>query len=568
MNTRTLHNPFTLPATRIKSFTQRIDWWVVGALIIAALVTLPVGAVFFLALFPEENIWGHLAATVLPGYIRTTLALMLGVSFGTLLIGVGTAWLVTMCRFPGRRFFEWALLLPFAVPAYVIAYVYTDLLEYAGPVQGVLRQWFGWQSMADYWFPEIRSLGGAISMMSLVMYPYVYLLARTAFLEQSPHLLDVSRILGLGPWRSFFRVSLPIARPAIAVGLALVMMETLNDFGTVDYFAVRTLTAGLYDVWLGMGNLGGAAQIACIMLIFVTLLITLERLGRRRQRHFQTTKRFQTLPGYSLQGWRATLAVLACALPFLAGFAVPAGVLAGYAWDNAATAWTPEFRTYASNSLLLSFSAALLAVVGGIFLGYSRRLHKQPVLLAAARLASLGYALPGAVLAIGVIVPFAAVDNGVDAWLRAQFGISSGLLLSGTVFAVVFAYVVRFLAVSIGAIETSLAKVTPNMDMAARSLGQGPTKTLIRVHLPLIRGGILTAGLVVFVDCMKELPATLILRPFNFDTLATYVYQFASDELLAECALAALLIVAAGLIPVLLLSRTLSQTRLLASAYQ
>ena len=538
-----------------------INPWTAGALLVALLVALPIASVLVLALFPEENIWGHLAATVLPNYIRTTLTLMLGVALGTAVLGVATAWLVTMCRFPGRRFFEWALLLPFAVPAYVIAYVYTDVLQYSGAVQIFLRELFGWSSAADYWFPPIRSLGGAICMMSLVMYPYVYLLARSAFLEQSPHILDVSRIMGHGPWSSFFRVSLPLARPAIAVGLALVLMETLNDFGTVDYFAVRTLTAGIYDVWLSMGNLGGGAQIASVMLIFVAILITVERFGRRKQRHFQSAKRYQALETYSLRGWRSALATALCLLPFIAGFVVPALVLGGYAYGNFEKSWTPEFRSYASNSLLLSASAAALAMFIGLFLAYSRRLRGGKTLLATARFAALGYAMPGAVLAIGVMIPLARFDNSVDAFMRASFGISTGLLLSGTVFALIFAYVVRFLAVSLGAIESSLSKITPTMDMASRSLGHGPLATLRKVHLPLIRGGLLTAVLVVFVDCMKELPATLILRPFNFDTLATHVYQFASDELLAECSLGALMIVLAGLIPVILLSQTISRSR-------
>ena len=539
-----------------------VNHWAVGALVVALLVALPIGAVLYLALFPAENIWGHLADTVLPGYIRTTLTLMLGTAVGTLSIGVGTAWLVTMCRFPGRKLFQWALLLPFAVPAYVIAYVYTDLLEYAGPIQSFLRALFGWQTTRDYWFPEIRSLSGAACMMSLVMYPYVYLLSRAAFLEQSPSLLDVSRMLGRGPWASFFSVSLPIARPSIAVGLALVSMETLNDFGTVDFFAVRTLTAGIYDVWLGMGNLGGAAQIASVMLIFVVFLITLERLGRRKQRHFQTSRRYQKLPAYPLRSWRAALAVLACLLPVIAGFMVPATVLAYYAGSHFEDGWTSDFRIYAGNSLFLSSMAALLAVAVGIFLAYSRRLYgSNRVLSIAVRFSSLGYAMPGAVLAIGVIIPFATFDNSVDSFMREHFGIVTGLLLSGTVFALVFAYLVRFLAVSVGAVEASLGKVTPSMDMAARSLGHGPLQTLRKIHLPLIRGGILTAALVVFVDSMKELPATLILRPFNFDTLATYVYQFASDELLEQCALAALMIMLVGLLPVILLSRTIAQTR-------
>ena len=319
-----------------------VNPWTAGALLVALLVALPIASVLLLALFPAENIWGHLAATVLPHYLSTTLTLMLGVALGTATLGVAAAWLVTMCRFPGRRFFEWALLLPFAVPAYVIAYVYTDVLQYSGAVQIFLRELFGWKSAADYWFPPIRSLGGAICMMSLVMYPYVYLLARAAFLEQSPHILDVSRTLGHGPWSSFFRVSLPLARPAIAVGLALVLMETLNDFGTVDYFAVRTLTAGIYDVWLGMGNLGGGAQIASVMLIFVAILITVERFGRRKQRHFQTAKRYQPLETYTLHGWRSALATAVCLLPFVAGFVVPALVLGGYAYRNFEESWTPE----------------------------------------------------------------------------------------------------------------------------------------------------------------------------------------------------------------------------------
>jgi iron(III) transport system permease protein len=540
--------------------------WTVCALCIAALVALPVSAVVGLSLFPEENIWGHLARTVLPGYVWRTLLLLGLVGGGTLLIGIGTAWIVTMCRFPGRRWFEWALLLPFAVPAYVIAYVYTDLLEYAGPVQMMLRAGFGWEAAADYWFPEIRSLPGAATMMALVMYPYVYLMARAAFLDQSVSTLDAARILGCSPWYSFLRISLPMARPSIAVGLALVSMETLNDFGTVDYFAVRTLTAGIYDVWLGMGNLGGAAQIASVMLTFVVLLVGLERIGRRRQKHFQTSRRLQTLPGYPLRGWRAAGAVTACLVPTLAGFGIPALVLATYAVDRFDSTWTADFRNFIWNSLTLASTAALAALAIGVFLAYSRRLSGGRLLSAAVKAAGLGYAMPGAVLAIGVIIPFAAVDNAVDALAREHLGISTGLLLSGTVFALLFAYVVRFMTVAVGSVETSLERVTPSMDMAARSLGHGPVSTLFRVHLPLIRGGMLTAVLVVFVDCMKELPATLILRPFNFDTLATYVYQFASDELLEECALGALMIVAAGLIPVMLLSRTISRSRAAADA--
>ncbi|KEA65362.1 Ferric iron ABC transporter, permease protein [Marinobacterium lacunae] len=528
----------------------------------ALLVMLPVLAILWLALFPTENIWPHLASTVLPVYIKSTLILMVGTGALSVAIGVGTAWLVTLCNFPGRRLFEWALLLPFAIPAYVIAYIYTDLLEYAGPIQIMLRDLFGWQSARDYWFPEIRSMGGAIAMLTLVLYPYVYLLARASFLEQSMSIRDASRMLGCTPWQSFIRVSLPISRPAIAVGLSLVSMETINDFGTVDYFAVKSMTAGIYDAWLNMGNVGAAAQIASLMMIFVVLLITLERLARAKSRQFSSADRYRTIERYRLSTGRAWACTLACTTPVVFGFLVPFLSLVDMSLAHLDQFTDNDFLSYASNSFSLSVSSALLALSIAIVLAYSKRLYaNRRSLQFAARMSNLGYALPGAVLAIGVIVPLAAFDNSVDAFMRSHFDISTGLLLSGTPFALVFAYCVRFLAVSGGSVDSSLGKVTPNMDMAARSLGANTLRTLREVHLPLIKGGLLTALLVVFVDCMKELPATLILRPFNYDTLATFVYQYASDERIEECSPAALLIVLVGIIPVILLSRTITATR-------
>jgi iron(III) transport system permease protein len=547
---------FFAPASR-----WRPNPWTAATLLVALVVAVPILSIPWLALFPRENIWPHLASTVLPGYVLTTLGLMLGVTFGVLTMGVTSAWLVTMCQFPGRRIFEWALLLPMAVPAYVIAYVYTDLLEYAGPVQSVLRQLFGWQNAADYWFPEIRSLAGAVAMMSLVLYPYVYLLSRAAFLEQSVGLLDASRTLGCGPWATFFRVSLPMARPSIATGVALALMETLNDVGTVDFFAVHTLTFGIYDVWLNMGNIGGAAQIAMVMLVFVMILLTIERQSRRRHKHYQSSGRLKALPAHRLEGGRAHLAFVACLLPVAAGFIVPLVVLLSNSIRYFDESWTPEFLRYALNSLALSSAAAAAAICVALLLAYGKRLVNSRTVSCAVSFSSFGYAVPGAVLAIGVIIPLAGFDNALDALLREHFGISSGLLFSGTVFALLFAYVVRFLAVALGSVDASLSKVTPAMDMAARTLGHGPMDTFFKVHLPLIRGGVLIGVLVVFVDCMKELPATLILRPFNFDTLATYVYQFASDELIEQASLGALGIVLAGLIPVVVLSRVITATR-------
>ncbi|MGF2685806.1 ABC transporter permease [Marinobacter sp. DUT-3] len=538
--------------------------WLISAALTTAIVALPVVSVLFLALFPDENIWPHLLDTTLPRYLVTTFKLMAGVAIITLVIGLATAWAVTMCEFPGRRFFEWAMLLPFAVPAYVIAYVYTSLLDYAGPVQKALREIFGWESARDYWFPEIRSLEGATLMIGLVLYPYVYLLARAAFLEQSPSLFAVSRSLGHSAISTFFRVVLPIARPAIAVGLSLVLMETLNDFGTVDFFAVQTLTAGLFDTWMNLGNLGGAAQIASTMLIFMVILVTLERYSRRRQQQFAARDNRDPIRRFTLSRPRQLICIAVCAAPVILGFAIPAITLGQYAWEYFDESWNSEFIRNTLNSLFLSGTAALTTLLIGVTLAYSRRLHDTRGMQIMMRLSSLGYAMPGAVLAVGVIIPLAGFDNWLDSVMRDTFDISTGLLLSGSAFALVFAYTVRFLAVSAGSVESALQKITPSMDMASRSMGHTPGSTLVRVHLPMLRGTLITAALVVFVDCMKELPATLILRPFNFDTLATYVYQFASDERLAHSALPALIIVLAGIIPIILMSRSISASRSIA----
>ncbi|MCB2102436.1 MAG: iron ABC transporter permease, partial [Rhodobacterales bacterium] len=539
-----------------------VDGWTAGTLLVATLVAAPVVAIAVLALAPSDGIWHHLATTVLPGYVATSLTLMVGVGLGTGFGGVATAWLVTMYRFPGRRLFEWALLLPLAVPAYVNAYVFTDFLEYAGPLQTALRDIFGWSNRQDYWFPEIRSVGGAIAMMTLVLYPYVYLLARAAFLSQPACVLEVSRTLGKGPWASFFRVALPLARPAIAVGVSLVLMEVLNDFGTVDFFAVNTFTAGIYDVWMNMNSTAGAAQLAMVLLLFVVALIVIERRSRRDQRFHQTTTRVKSLPTQPLGPVTGPLATVFCALPIALGFVFPATVLGRYALQHYEVTLESDFLQHAWHSLALSGGSAVVAVAVGLFLAYGARLGGGGTATRiGVRVASLGYAVPGAVLAVGVIVPMAALDNSVDAFMRTTFGMPTGLLLSGTVFAVGYGYLVRFLALSYGAGESGLARVTPAMDGAARTLGATPFGVLRRVHMPMLRGSLVTGGILVFVDCMKELPMTVILRPFNFETLATFVHQYASDELLEECALGALAIVAVGVLPVVFLSRSLRGLR-------
>jgi iron(III) transport system permease protein len=538
-----------------------LDGWTLATLLLAAVMVVPVVAVISLALSPSDDIWSHLVDTVLAKYVRVTLGLMIGVGVGVTVIGTGTAWLVTMCRFPGRKLFNWALLLPFAVPAYVLAFVATDQLEYAGAVQSVLRDLFGWRNRQDYWFPEIRSLGGAIVVMTLVLYPYVYLLARAAFMEQSVCVIEVSRTLGRGPWRSFFSVALPLARPAIVIGVTLALMETVNDFGTVDFFAVNTFTAGIYDVWLNMNSRSGAAQLASVLLLFVLGLIAAERWGRQGQRFHHTSTKYRELPSYRLSGGHALLAFLACLLPVLLGFILPASVLAHYASRYYEATLSTNFFSYVANSLTLATVSAVVAVAIGVFMAYGVRLSGSRAIRAVTRLASVGYAIPGAVLAIGIVVPLGLFDNAIDAFSRNVFGIPTGLLMSGTIAGLVYGYLARFLALSYGTMESSLAKITPSMDGAARTLGFGPGATLTRVHFPLMRSSLLTAALLVFVDCMKELPLTLILRPFNYETLATFVYQYATDALLEECALAALAIVGAGILPVILLSASVIRSR-------
>ena len=536
--------------------------WTIGTTIVAGLSILPIAAIVVISLTPgSDSIWGHLVSTVMPGYIYNTLLLMVGVGLGTTIIGVGTAWLVSSCRFTFQPIFEWALLLPLAMPAYIVAYVYTDIFEFAGPVQALLRDIFGWTSKRDYWFPEIRSLGGAISMMTLVLYPYVYLLSRAAFMEQSVCVIEASRVLGRGPWRSFASVALPLARPSVVIGVSLVMMETLNDFGTVDFFAVSTFTLGIYDVWLNMNNVTGAAQLALTLLVFVIVLVSAERYARRKKRYHHTTSRYTALPGYPLTGLRNWITVAACALPVLFGFVGPALVLFAYSVVHYDPALTDNFLRFAGNSIGLSVLAAALAVVIGLFMAYGVRLRNEKFLKVLVRVASLGYAVPGSVLAVGILVTLGGLDNGVDAFMRDTFGISTGLLLSGTLVAVTYGFLVRFLALSFGSAEASLSKVTPSMDGAAKCLGHGPFSALRRIHLPLIRGGLLTALMLVFVDAMKELPLTVVLRPFDFHTLATFVHQFASDEQIGEAAPAALAIVGFGILPVILLSLAITRSR-------
>ncbi len=541
-------------------------WPVVSALPLAALalalvLSVPVLTVLASLLLPRDGAWAQLAATVLPRYVANTGWLLLGVGLGTLLIGGGAAWLVSMCRFPGSRVCEWALLLPMAMPAYLMAYTYTDLLAFAGPVQTALRGWFGWRRRGDYWFPDVPSLEGAVVVMALVLYPYVYLLARAAFLEQSASALEASRTLGRGPWRGFWEVALPLARPSLAAGVALALMEAVADFATPQYFGVDTFTTGIYRGWFGMGSPVTAAQLAAVLLLVALLLVGLERLSRGGARVHQSARRHRPPTPHALRGPRAAGALLVCAVPIALGFLVPAGVLLRMTLTGGDALVRATFPTLALNSFLLAAATGALTVGAATLVAYSLRLAPGRLARVAATLASLGYAVPGSVIAVGVLVTLGRFDNTLDAWMRATFGVSTGLLLSGSLVGLVFAYLVRFLALSLNTVDASLGRIAPSLDGAARTLGRGPLGTLLGVHAPLMRASLLTAGLLVFVDVLKELPATLIVRPFNFDTLAVRVYRLASDERLAEASTAALAIVAVGLLPVIALSLGIARSR-------
>ncbi len=528
---------------------------------VAALAGLPVASVGLnIFVGGTSATWSHLVSTVLSDYLFNSLVLCLGVGVGVAVVGVLTAWLTAMHDFPGRRFFEWALVLPLAVPAYVMAYVYTDFLQFVGPVQSGLRALFGWEH-GDYWFPDIRTLPGAAAMFVCVLYPYVYLLARTAFIERASGMLEAARTLGMGPWRAFFAVSLPLARPAVVAGVALALMETLADYGTVAYFSVNTFTTGIYRAWFALGDRIASAQLAAMLLAFVLFLLMAERISRGGARHHNTTGRNRPQAGARLSGGSALLAVLFCGLPLLAGFLVPAGLLLKMALTDGDAQFGLRFLTLSRNSFLLAGATACIAVGLAVVLAYGARLSKSMLVQFLNRLVGLGYAVPGAVIAVGVLIPVTRLDN----WLAGQwvqwFGSNPGLIFTGGVAALIYAYLVRFLAVALHAVESSLSKITPSMDDAARSLGLGQGETLRRVHVPMLRGSLFTAGLLVFVDVMKELPATLVMRPFNFDTLATQAYTLASDERLAEASTAALAIVAVGLLPLIALSRQISASR-------
>lgn len=525
--------------------------WNIPGLLISGLIAMPM-VFILLSLFDlSDPAWLHLRQTTLPLYVSNTLILMLQVTVYTLLIGIPTAWLTAVMDFPGRRIFSWALLLPLAAPAYIVAYIYTDLLEFSGPIQTLLRSVTGWQG-GEYVFPQIRSLSGAAIVLSLVLYPYVYMLAYSAFQQRSSTLFNAARSLGASPYRAFWQVALPAARPAIAAGLALALMETLADFGVVDYFAVPTFSTGIFRTWFAMGEKAAAMKLAAMMFIFVVVLLVIEKSSRRGD-HSQYAGDKTSHP-QKLTGWSALAATSICFIPVLLGFIIPMVILSKLAIAVGDPKLGRDFGDFIANSMSVAALTVLFTVTCALLLTYAKRVSATPTSRLTTRISTLGYALPGALLAVGLLTPLSILDRWLADLMVEQFDWRSGLLITGTVAALIYAYVVRFLTVAYNSTDAGLARVAPIYDHAARSLGASSWRLVSRIHFPIMKSSVLVAAILVFVDTMRELPATLLMRPFNFETLATRVYRLASDERLAEASTAAITIVLIGLVPIVLLN--------------
>lgn len=534
-----------------------------GLAAVCGLVLLPVLTMAAIALFGDRGSWAHLIQYVLPGATLTTLHLLVMTGALATLIGVGTAWAVVAYDFPLRRFLAWALVLPLAVPPYLAAYAFTEFLIYPGPVQTLVRAVFGFETPRDYWFPDIRSTGGAALVMALVLYPYVYMTARMVFIMQGRNIADVARTLGAGPGRVFWRVLLPVARPAIVAGLALVLMECLNDIGAVEYLGVRTLTFAIFSTWLNRSSLEGAAQIAMVMLVLVLALLVLEQWVRRRQRfHAARATQMVLRPSRLRLSGAARLAVPALvALPVVLGFGIPLYVFGSYASRRLYQFADPALYDALVNSVITAGATAALTVALALFLINAARLSRAPLVGTMTRLAMIGYAVPGTILSLGLLFSLSRIDNWVDALSRDWLGVPTGLILTGSIAGVVLACSIRFLTLAEGSLRAGLAKLPPNLDEAARSLGRTPMASAAAVLLPLMRPAILTAAVLVFVDTVKELSATILLRPFGFNTLATHVYENASRAMVQEGAAASLLIILVAMVPVVLLSGALMRDR-------
>lgn len=567
MQSTTLEKLIAAPAPRHR---WGIFWLATG---VAIALILPIVSVLISVIAPDRGTWQHIRSTTLVDLVGNSMLLLVLVGIGSASIGTGAAWLTAKYNWWGRRTLEWMLVLPLAMPAYVMAYTYTDLLQYAGPVQSLLRETFGWTSKSDYWFFDIRTLGGAAAMLTFALYPYVYLLTRVAFLERSVSFIEVGRTFGYGRWSMLFRLTLPLARPAIVAGTALVMMETLADYGTVSYFGVNTLTTGIFNAWFAQGDRIAAAKLASMLLAFVAIVLLMESWARRRVRFADALSR--PAQRTQLHGRASMAALAACLMPFVMGFLLPALLLVRLALSEldlggaitndavvskiATTFHLVDFVWLAGNSFAIALITASIAVLLGLLLAYANRRSPGITMTLANRAVGLGYAIPGTVIAVGVLIPVTALDHRLADTISALLGRDVGLILTGGFTVLVYAYLIRFLAISLQTCEAGFAKITPSMDAAARSLGASDREIVRRIHMPLLRTSLVTAGLMVFVDVMKELPATLVMRPFNFDTLAVRTYTLAKDERLAEASVVALAIVLVGLIPVVIASTAITR---------
>jgi iron(III) transport system permease protein len=529
--------------------------WNLSVAGLAFLLALPTLSMIVLAFKPAGLAWQHFMINVLPHYLSQTMQLLAGTGLLASLLGVTLAWLVTFYNFPLRNLLQWLVLLPLSIPAYIVSFTFVDFFNYAGPLQTNLRAFMGWQKPGDYYFPDIRSMLGAICVLGFSLYPYVYLAARAVFLKQSMNQVDVARTLGKTPMQVLWNIILPQARPAIIVGVMMVLMECLNDIAAVGFFGVQTLTLGIYAAWLGQSDLGSAAQLALVLLLFVGLLIYIEKRARGSQ--LGQTLQTRTKPIERKNVNRGWLATFICLTPFAIGFALPAILLLSHAMRRLGNFADENFISAATNSLALAIAASVATLGVGLCFAYANRLTGSTFIRRLTNMSSLGYAVPGTVVAIGVLVASGQFDNGLDQWMRSQFNVSTGLVLSGGVGAILFAYVTRFVMMAFGTLESGLQKVTPNMDAVARTLGRGAWTVFRDIHMPLMRPALTTAAILVFVDAMKELPATLLLRPFGFSNLATQVFELASLEKIEDSSVPALALIIVGLIPVILLSLNL-----------
>ena len=523
--------------------------WYPLVLAVVGLVLLPLSVLALSWQSIDLQIWSHLWDTQMPRLLGNTLTLVVGVGTGVTVIGVSLAWLTSLCEFPGRRWLDWALMLPFAIPAYVLAFVFVGLLDFAGPVQSLLREWFG----NGLRLPRVRSTGGVIIVLVLVFYPYVYLLARTAFLAQGKGLMEAARMLGQSPWQAFWRVALPVARPAIAAGVALALMETLADFGAVAVFNFDTFTTAIYKTWYGFFSLSSAAQLASLLLLAVMLVLYGERRARGQDHAASERPRGQAL--YRLSGFKAWLASGWCALVFACAFVVPMVQLVAWCWQRGRFDLDERYRELILHTLYLGAMAALITVAVALLLAFARRQAPTPGIRAGVAIANLGYALPGSVLAVSLMLAFSFLDRELVVPVSTWLGGAGRPLLLGSVAALLVAYLVRFIAVAYGPLESSLARIRPSLPEASRSLGVGGARLFFKVYLPLLLPGTLSAALLVFVDTLKEMPATLLMRPFGWDTLAVRVFEMTSEGEWARASLPALTLVLVGLLPVIGLIR-------------